>query len=370
MSQPLLKDGLNAASVKRIANALLDVAPDFPAKPFRQKALKGLDKLELKDRIYHIIEALHQTLPKDFKVSARLLTKLKKKWQTGNEDDRYGFAAWAITDYVGVHGIEHPKLALPLLQQLTSLFSAEFAIRPFIQRYPQQTWIHLHEWAEHENEHVRRLASEGCRPRLPWGTQLQELIADPMPIIALLDKLKDDSSEYVRRSVANNLNDISKDHPDLVVKICKRWQKGKSSEREWIIRHATRSLVKKGHPDVFSLLGYTDKPKIKLNSIELSTTQLKLGQTLEFSAVLDSTIKKSQKLVVDYAIHYMKANGKTSPKVYKLKNVALKANEKLLLQKKQPFKVISTRSFHEGEHSLELLVNGKPVGSKTFYLTV
>ena len=371
MSQVLLKDGLNAFAISHIATSLLKVNPHFPAKPFKQKALKNLNNLELKERVYHIIDALHHTLPDDFKKTAQQLTQLKKHWHTEKTDNNtYEFAAWAITDYVGVHGIEHPKLALPVLRHLTSLFSAEFAIRAFIQQHPKLTWIHLHEWAEDKDEHVRRLASEGCRPRLPWGKQLQELVKDPMPIIAILNKLKDDSSEYVRRSVANNLNDISKDHPDLVIKICKRWQKGLNPKREWIIRHATRTLVKSGHPDVFSLLGYTDKPKVTFDSIKLSTSTITLGQTLCFSAELHNLAKKEQKIVVDYAVHYMKANGKTSAKVYKLKNITLKPNEKLLLEKKQAFKPISTRSFHAGEHRLELLINGVPSAEKVFELLI
>lgn len=228
----------------------------------------------------------------------------------------------------------------------------------------------MHAWAEHKDEHVRRLASEGCRPRLPWGKRLQELIDDPMPIIAVLEKLKDDSSEYVRRSVANNLNDIAKDHPELVIKICKRWSKGKTVQREWIIRHATRSLVKAGHPDVFPLLGYTQRPKVALKEIKLSDSTLKLGQTLEFCAQLTSNANKEQSLVIDYAIHYVKANGTTSPKVYKLKNVSLQPNETLLLQKKQPFKSISTRTFYSGEHRLELLINGVAIAEKSFNLNI
>lgn len=370
MSHAQLKDSINTKSVARIASALSNIEPSFPAKTFKRLASENLLTLELKDRVYHIIAALHETLPKDFRKTTRLLTQLKKYWQNDTTNDRYDFTAWAITDYVGVHGIDHPKLALPLLQLLTPMFSAEFAIRPFIERHPELSWVHLHHWAEHKDHHVRRLASEGCRPRLPWGTRLQELIADPMPIIALLDKLKDDSSDYVRRSVANNLNDIAKDHPDLVVKVCKRWQRGKTAQREWIIRHATRTLVKKGHPAVFSLLGFTENPKVKLHSMDLSASRITLGQTLEFSAVLSSAINKEQTMVIDYAIHYVKANGSTSTKVYKLKNVTLDPNGKLLLQKKQPFKPISTRQFHTGEHRLELLVNGIAIGEQSFYLAI
>lgn len=368
MSQPQLKHGINPSSIAQLAASINDIEADFSATKFKRLALKGLDALELKDRVYHIIAALHQTLPNDFRQSAKLLTELKKNWASNNKEDRYGFTAWAITDYVGVHGLEYPKQSLRLLQHLTSLFSAEFAIRPFIQQHPKSTWICLHQWAEHKEDSVRRLASEGCRPRLPWGAQLPELIKFPMPIIALLTKLKDDESEYVRRSVANNLNDISKDHPDLVIKVCKRWSKGASEECQWIIRHATRSLVKQGHPDVFALLGYTENPKVSVDDIKLSSAAINLGETLEFSAELNSTTKAEQKLIVDYAIHYVKANGTTSAKVYKLKNIQLKPKEKLLIKKRQAFKPISTRVFYAGEHSLEILVNGKAVANKIFCL--
>lgn len=370
MSQPQLKDGINTKSIAFIATAISNIDADFPAKTFKRLAGKNLNTLELKDRVYHIIDALHQTLPADFKKSAKILTAVKKNWDNSNKVDRYGFSAWALTDYVGVHGLEHPQQSLKLLQHLTSLFSAEFAIRPFIHQHPQAAWICLHRWVEHKDESVRRLASEGCRPRLPWGTQLQELIDFPMPIIALLSKLKDDKSDYVRRSVANNLNDISKDHPELVIKICKQWNKSASKECQWIIRHATRSLVKKGHPDVFALLGYTAKPKVSFSPISLSSNTIKLGQTLEFSTQLNSQLKAEQNLVVDYAIHYVKANGTTSAKVYKLKNIKLKANDSLPIKKRQAFKPISTRNFYPGEHHLEILLNGTAVAKKSFRLIV
>lgn len=368
MSQPQLKQGINASSIAQLASSISHIEAEFSVAKFKRLALKDLDTLELKDRVYHIIAALHQTLPGDFKQAAKILTALKKNWHSSNKADRYGFTAWAITDYVGVHGLEYPKQSLRLLQHLTPLFSAEFAIRPFIQQHPKSTWIFLHQWTEHKDDSVRRLASEGCRPRLPWGARLPELIKFPMPIIALLAKLKDDKSEYVRRSVANNLNDISKDHPDLVIKVCKRWSKDASEECQWIIRHATRSLVKQGHPDVFTLLGYTEKPKILLSELQLSSSLIKLGEELTFSTELVSTAKIAQKLVVDYAIHYVKANGSRSAKVYKLKNVSLKANEKLLITKRQAFKPISTRTFYAGEHSVEVLVNGVAVIKKTFEL--
>ena len=371
MTHAPLKDSLNKNSISHIADNIGRSYKPFKQKKFIDAAIDGLDSLELKQRIHHIIDALHAHLPKDFSKTAKILDKTARQWGGDNSKHSYSvFAAWAVTDYVSIHGIDQPELALPLLKQLTPLFSAEFAIRPFIELHPALTWKFLHEWADDEYDQVRRLASEGCRPRLPWGSQLKELIKDPAPILPLLNKLSSDSSDYVRRSVANNLNDIAKDHSQLVIDICSDWNKGATKETQWIIRHATRTLVKQGHPKIFQLLGYTDKPKLELKKLKLNKNTICLGENLEFSFELISQTTKTQKLVVDYAIHYQKANGKTSKKVYKLKNLQLEGNSRQTITKNQAFKPISTRSFYPGKHRLEILINGISAGAADFKLQV
>ncbi|MEE9368537.1 MAG: DNA alkylation repair protein [Pontiella sp.] len=367
--QRLMKDGLGKDAIGRIAKSLAHTVPDFPGEDFTADALDGIQSLELKDRVRHLIAVLHDFLPQDFEQAAEILVALKSGWDRGDAGDNLaGFAAWPIIDYIGEYGLDHPATSLKALRELTSMFSAEFAIRPFIINHFELTFQTMEAWTNDADEHVRRLISEGSRPRLPWGQQLPQFIADPAPVFQLLEKLKDDPSEYVRRSVANNLNDISKDHPEYVIALCKRWKKTATPERQWIIRHATRTLVKAGHPAVFGLLGYTENLKLSLQSLDVSPKAIQLGEAVEFKAAIKSASKQSQKVVIDYAIHHMKANGKTSPKVFKFRTLEIASGETVDLTKRHAIKPITTRKYYSGEHAIEILINGKTFGKTTFTL--
>jgi 3-methyladenine DNA glycosylase AlkC len=360
--QPLMKDRLGTDALGRIAVSLTKVKTGFPRHAFIASALSGLEPLELKARVRHIIGALHRHLPDDFNVAADILIKLK------HSHNLHGFDAWPLIDYVGEHGLGHPEKALATLKELTPLFSAEFAIRPFIIQHFGLTFQTLEKWCSDPDEHVRRLVSEGSRPRLPWGQRLPQFIKDPIPVFQLLEKLKDDPSEYVRRSVANNLNDIAKDHPETVIALCRRWQDHPTAGKTRIIRHATRSLVKAGHPEVFVLLGYTENPKLDFQSLEVSPKEIVLGGTLEFKIQLQSTNAKPQTIVIDYAIHHIKANGKTSPKVFKFQTLEIGPGETAVLAKRHPIKPITTRKYYPGEHAIEILINGKAMARAAFSL--
>ena len=365
----LMKDGLNTKAISRISGAFKRLYPVFPEENFKKGCLNGLDKLELKQRIQHIIAVLHQCLPADFNQTADLLLKLKTVWDYGDANDPLrGFAAWAVTDYVAEYGLEYPQKSLQVLEYLTDLFSSEFAIRFFILHHYDISYEKLLIWAEHDDEHIRRLASEGCRPRLPWGIRLQQFCKDPKPLVPILEKLNNDTSEYVRRSVANNLNDIAKDNPEFVIKLCQKWSKGASPQTQWVIKHATRTLVKSGHPEVFSLLGYTAKPQLRLDDLSVNKSVIKLGEGIKFDLVVSSEADKPQKLVIDYAVHHMKANGKTTPKVFKLKSLSVAAGETVSLSKTQQFKPITTRRYYAGMHAIEVLVNGVALGRIDFDL--
>lgn len=364
----LMKDGLNLAAIEHLALIFTRAWPEFSAQKFIDLASNQLDTLELKQRIQQIIKALGQVLPQPFNQTVPVLEAFSQHWQVADsESSLRGFPAWAVTDYVAEFGLNHPELALPLLKKLTPLFSAEFAIRPFIIQHFETTYEYLQQWQHDEDEHVRRLVSEGTRPRLPWGQQLPALIHDPSASLPLLDHLVDDDSEYVRRSVANHLNDIAKDHSHVVIEVCRHWNEVSSVKRDWVIKHATRTLVKQGLPEVFPLLGYDPEPKLKAQ-VMLEQDNVTLGESLSFSVHLQPEVKGSQKLVLDYAIHHVKANGELSPKVFKLKNLSLTKAQ--TLQKKHAIKKITTRRYYSGEHKLELLVNGQPVAEQNFYLTV
>ncbi len=369
-TQPLMKEGLSGPAIDRIATAFHQVDSTFPVKKFKKLAHSGLEALELKARVHHIIAALHAVLPKPLEESAPLFFAVKQHWDYGDSNDSLkGFAAWPIIDYIASHGLNHPELALPLLKHLTPLFSAEFALRPFLTHHPKISYTTLQQWLSDDDPHVRRLVSEGSRPRLPWGTQLPQYIENPAPVLALLESLKDDPSDYVRRSVANSLNDISKNHPDLVIQTCQRWQKKASPERLWIIRHATRTLIKAGHPGSFALLGHTANPQLLPPQLQLDKKQLAVGESLSFNVTLHSSVQQPQSIVLDYAIHYVKANGQSSPKTFKLKSFTLAPGERLTISHTRSFKEITTRRYYPGDHTLELLINGSSAGKKQFLLT-
>jgi len=364
-----MKESLNTKAIERIATSLSAVDVDFDSERFVKLAQAGVDELALKERVDHIISALVQCLPSNFEDGARVLSKVKKVWVAGDEDDAYqSFAAWPVIDYIAVQGIDHPDLALELLKHLTSLFSAEFAIRAFIVRYPSLCQQYFVKWVHDSDEHVRRLVSEGTRPRLPWGKKLALYIEQPAINIEHLSVLKDDSSLYVRRSVANHLNDIAKDHPEFVVDVCEQWLDKGGEHVQWVVTHATRSLVKQGVKRVYPLLGYTAKPAIEKLGLNILSLQLCLGGCLEFGFTLQSCGKVAQKLVVDYAIGFVKANGERRNKVFKLKNITLKQGQVMELNKRHVIKAITTRRYYSGVQSLSILINGEPVIVREFEL--
>lgn len=367
-----MKNGLAKPAILRISSALKQVLPQFNENAFIDDCLDNIESLELKERVNHLIAILHQYLPQDFSHTAQALTNIVPIWDFGDPDDALrSFAAWPLIDYIAEHGIECPDIAIPLMKTLTALFSAEFAIRPFILKYPKLCHQHLILWCQDDDHHVRRLVSEGTRPRLPWGIQLKPFVNDPTPTKIYLDTLKDDTSLYVRRSVANHLNDIAKDHPDVVINMCQHWlsqcNNKPTDDLQWLIKQATRTLVKKGIPEVFPLLGYTNKPKIKAEVLTC-TPEITLGDALSFTLEIKSTTAKNQRFVIDYAIHFVKANGATNAKVFKLKNVDLAAKQTLVIDKSHAIRPISTRKYYPGKHVLEILVNGESKASQSFIL--
>lgn len=366
-SYPLLKNSIGPQAVQHIAECLKDIHPDFDSVGFIQTANSELGQLELKARVHHLIKVLHEYLPGDFEQTAQILCQVKRHQNAQQTPVIKAFTAWPLIDYVAVYGLQDPEIALATLAQLTGLFSAEFAIRPFIQQHYELTYEHLQHWCNSSDYHIRRLVSEGTRPRLPWGSQLPKFITNPDPIFPLLEKLNNDSEDYVRRSVANNLNDISKDHPERVLNTCHKWLKKPSTEKSWIVRHATRTLVKKGDPRVFTLLGYSTSPKINVE-LKIDKQKLTVGENQAFTVSITSTSAQNQKLLIDYAVHFNKANGQQSAKVFKLKILELAAGVSLELTKIHSFAPLSTRRYYAGKHKIEIIVNGRNVASAAFEL--
>ncbi len=366
----LLKDHINANSIQALAGLIKQYQPEFPDDKFRAMATFQLESMPLKTRVKHLSDVLAVLLVEDISGNAKWLKQVAEHWP--NQEPGKGwhsFMAWPLIDYAGNQGLQQPTIALDLLKHLTSLFTAEFAIRPYIEQHFELTYKELLRWCQHENEHVRRLASEGMRPRLPWGGHLKALKQDPQPVFEILNQLKDDKSKYVQKSVANNLNDISKDHPHRVINICREWQKNTTPQRRWIIRHGLRSLIKAGEPAVFPLLGYSDKPAVKVD-FDLTEQEVALGQKLEMLLSIHSTTSQAQQLVVEYRVWHVKSKCKTTAKVYKWKNITLPARESVYLKKLHGFFKLTTRQYYEGRHSIEILINGVVYNQATVNLVL
>ena len=358
MAEPL-KHSLNSSVVRSLARDLSRAEPRFSERAFVRKCLRGLDVLELTARGRHIAEALRHQLPEPFPEAAQIVHRA-----LGPELDRtddFGMALFRYLPYVFFvqkYGLDAFEASMELQYELTKRFTAESSIRAFLVRYPQETLARLRTWTEDPNVHVRRLVSEGTRPRLPWAPRLRAFQTDPAPVLALLERLSDDPERYVQRSVANNLNDIGKDHPELVLATCARWLERPSESRQWIVRHALRSLVKRGDRGALALLGVGGEPEVRVESFRLAPRRVRVGDTLRFELDLVSTSVRSQALLVDYRVHFVKSNGKTSPKVFKLKKLELAPTASVELKGRVSLAPLTTRRHYPGRHALELVVNG------------
>lgn len=373
MAEPF-KNLLNLKLIKGMAVHFAAQWPAFDSAGFVKAAGRRLNTLELKARSNQITEAMRLYLPEAFPDAAEILLHSLAEDQACAISEmaisEKGIAGWAITpmaDYVGLYGQQHFDLSMSLLKEMTKRASSEFGIRYLIEADQQRALNHLNDWAQDSNYHVRRLVSEGSRPRLPWGMQLTRFVKDPVPLLPLLEQLKDDESEYVRRSVANSLNDIAKDHPDLVAKVARRWLKGASVERQKLVRHACRTLIKQGHAPTLRALGYRS-PQVKLERLHVLTPEVAFGDALQFEIALSSTTKKDQPLIIDYIIHHQKANGTTAPKVFKWKAITLTARQSSVMQRKHAIRLITTRVYYPGLHGLEIVINGKSMAKAAFEL--
>ena len=368
------KEVFNLKSISKMAEHLKAQQSDFDREGFIAFATKDLSKLELKQRSGRITEALYKYLPEDFSRAANILLGILNPDENISISDQgtsdKGVSGWLVMpmcDYVAFYGKEYFHLSMELLKEMTKRSSSEFAIRHFLLSAPAVTLAEIMNWANDENYHVRRLASEGSRPRLPWAMQLPDFIKNPAPLLPLLEKLRDDPEEYVRRSVANNLNDIAKDHPDLVADIAKKWMKGASKERQKLIHHACRTLIKSGHKKCLEALGYKDA-QVELIDFRVLTPSVIYGEGVEFEVTMTSESDEDQALILDFVVHHRKANGGTSPKVFKWKTFKLSAGEKHKTRKRHNIKPITTRRYYPGLHQVEIIANGKSLGRKDFEL--
>ncbi len=348
----------------------------FPSARFEALALHGFDALEMKARAMQIAAALDATLPQDFEHAARSIEGALAP-VAGDEglaalhastDGLAGWIVWPLGELIARRGLPHPQRALAALHALTQRFSAEFAIRPFILAHPQLVFDTLARWTSDPSAHVRRLVSEGSRPRLPWGLQLKPLIADPTPTLPLLRALQDDPSEYVRRSVANHLTDIARDHPTLVAEWLREHLPNADAARRGLLRHASRTLIKRGDPATLATWGIGGKLRGDA-AIRILPRRIAIGAAIELVIELVSRSRSIQTLAIDYRIDHVRADGSSGPKVFKGWQLQLAPGETRQLRKRHSFRPITIRRYYPGKHAVALQINGRVVAQAAFMLT-
>ncbi len=378
MPEPF-KNLFNAALIEALGEQLHRRYPQFEKRRFIRLASADLAELELKQRAGQITSALEKCLPDDFSAACKiLLAALHPEQAAPLKDlkmDDQGVRGWAVmpmADYVARRGQGHFDLSMQALAEMTKRFSSEFAVRSFINADLSAALKHIRIWAESPNEHLRRLASEGARPRLPWAQQIPSLIRDPSPMLPVLVSLRDDPSEYVRRSVANHLNDIAKDHRPLMARLVPEWLADADAQRRRLLRHACRTLIKQGDTHVLRAFGYTSaevvRQKVVVEKFHISNWSPCVGESLGLKLHIRSTHTRVQELIVDYVIYWRRANGQWSPKVFKWKNLQLQPGQEVELIKKHSLKKITTRTFYPGTHKIAIQLNGSRGESLEFEL--
>jgi 3-methyladenine DNA glycosylase AlkC len=344
-------------SIDKFADTIKQHYPGFEKPEFLKLMFdESFEVKELLDKMKHTTKCLFDTLPKPYKNALDILIKAAP--------DVKGFEAMALPDFVATYGMDDWDLSLPALRLFTQYYSSELAIRPFLAKDPEKGMTYMTAWAEDKNPKVRRLASEGCRPRLPWAMALPKFKKDPKLILPILEKLKDDASEDVRRSVANNMNDISKDNPDLALEICEKWH-GQSEKADKIVKHACRTLLKAGDKRALAIFGYSDPSLIHVENLKLDKKALSTGDNLVFS--FEITIAKKSKVRLEYAVYFVKAKGKSSKKVFKITEKEYEPGT-FSITRKQSFMEQTTRKHYPGTHQISIIVNGEEKVKASFEL--
>ena len=362
MPEPL-KNLLNQELLRRIALDIQSVYSPFEVDGFIESTMDDTwDSLELKDRTYKVTAGLGKYLPSDYKTAIGIIDKIVMNYGTWLDG-----LAWFFPVFVELYGQDEENwdVSIAALERYTPYASSEAAVRPFIIKHEERMMAQMYAWSKHENDIVRRLSCEGCRPALPWAPALNSFKKDPSPILPILEQLKTDPSVWVRKSVANNLNDISKTHPDLVLKIAKEWY-GKNELTDWIVKHGCRTLLKKGNRDALALFGCDDAASVDVNDFALGAAVVSIGEDITFS--FSMSVKQAVKVRLEFGIDYVKSGGKRNRKIFKISEISLRENETKAYSKKHSFADVSTRKHYPGTHSITLIVNGAERGTLDFDL--
>lgn len=378
MAEPF-KNMYNERFFDRFSEDLKLVIPDFDARGFVSQIMddEWADR-ELKQRTAHIATILKKFLSADYKDAIakilELLDRIESRYAHCSkiDDTKFGLTleyGGILDSYVEQYGLEDYETSVNAIEKITQFTSCEFVTHPFIVKYPHAMMAQMLVWSNHPHWGVRRLASEGCRPRLPWAMALPDLKKNPATIIPILENLKNDPARSVRLSVANNLNDISKDNPKVVIDLAKRWQ-GESEEVDWIIKHGCRTLLKQGNSEIMELFGLGSVESISIENFQISTPEVKVGNSLEFSFKLLNNNKIKTKIRLEYGVHYQKANGTLAKKVHKISEKEYAENSTKHITRKHSFKVVTTRKFHPGLHQVAVIINGNEFEKHNFELIV
>lgn len=356
----------NYESLRDLASRMSAVYPSFQKNDLIGDIMdETWDVLALKARMRQITVNLGKYLPANYKQAIGILDQVVAGYPAGYHDNSLIF----FPDFVEVYGQDvcHWDISMAAIERYTPLSTAEFAVRPFIIQREALMMGQMAAWATHENEHVRRLASEGCRPALPWGQALPNFKKDPSPVLAILEQLKADPSLYVRKSVANNLNDISKTHPGLIKEIARDWY-GKHEHTDWIVKHGCRTLLKKGDRETLDLFGYHETTSVEVTDFALGAESIARGENMRFS--FSVLAKEATKARLEYGIDYVKAGGKRGRKIFQISESLLKAKQRKVYEKTHSFTNLSARTHYPGRHSITLIVNGVERGTLDFELTI
>ena len=359
----VLKNLLSHGLLSTVARDIQSVYSPFQVDTFLKSTMdETWDHLELKERTYKIAANLGACLPADYKTAIGIIDQVVMNY--GTWLDGYG---WFFPVFVELYGQDEENwdISIAALERYTPYSSSEMAVRPFIIKHEERMMAQMYAWSKHENELVRRLACEGCRPALPWAPALNSFKKDPTPILPVLEQLKTDPSLHVRKSVANNLNDISKTHPDLVAKMAKEWY-GKNELTDWIVKYACRTLLKKGNREVLAIFAFDDVHSVDIENFALETSSISIGEEITFS--FSMITKEATKVRLEYAIDYVKSNRKRNRKIFQISEISLKENVKKSYTKKHSFADVSTRKHYAGVHSITLIVNGLEMGMLDFEL--
>ena len=355
-----LKDEFDQPFIKQLSTNISTQTTTFNQSLFNDDLLNNQwEKKELKERIRSITTTINVHLKLPYPKQIEVLSKIAPHYK--------GLKGLIFPEFVELYGLNDIKTSFKAMELFTQYSTAEFAIRPFIKKHPKESHQQMLTWSKSNNHHLRRLASEGGRPRLPWAPKLDTFIQDPKSNLPILENLKNDDSLYVRKSIANHLNDISKDHPNLVLTIAKKWY-GKSPNTNWIVKHALRTLLKKGDKEALSIFGLDNSHQIQIKNIHLSHTEIKIGDYIYFQFDVINQSSKPRDVRLEYSIDYIRSNNSTSKKIFQLSEFSLNPKSEKTMKRKQWFKELSTRKHYAGKHKITIIVNGDKKASTILIL--